>query len=51
MGRAVYTGPPKKYQAGENAIRFEAGYLENGIYLLQLKVDNNVYSKKISVLR
>lgn len=51
MGRTIYTGPPKKYPAGENAIRFEAGNLDNGIYLLQLKVDNDVYSKKISVLR
>jgi len=51
MGRVVYTGELKKYPAGANTIRFEAGNLENGIYLLQMKVDNGVYSKKISVVR
>jgi hypothetical protein len=51
LGGMVYSEEAKQYQGGENKIQFSGSNLENGVYFIQLTIDDRTYIQKVSVIK
>ncbi|KAF0199467.1 MAG: Por secretion system C-terminal sorting domain protein [Bacteroidetes bacterium] len=51
FGKKVLTVKAHEYTSGQNMIRVSSNDLANGMYVLRLKIGNQVISRKISVIR
>jgi hypothetical protein len=51
LGGTVYSETARKYSSGTNKIQINSGNLESGVYLVKLTIDNNTYTRKVSVIK
>lgn len=50
MGKTIYTITEGEYAAGQNNIRVNSNNLPNGMYILKITIDNQMITRKISVI-
>jgi len=51
LGEIVYSEAARKYSSGTNKIQINSGNLGNGVYLVKLTIDNQTYTRKVSVVK
>jgi len=51
LGRTAYTAKTRHYPGGDNTIKLDGSTLEKGLYIVELTVGNQTYTKKVSVNR
>jgi hypothetical protein len=49
-GKIVHQSPPVYTHSGKNSVSVNLEHLVQGMYILEIELDNNVYHKKINVL-
>jgi hypothetical protein len=49
LGRSAYTAKTRHYPAGDNTIRLDGSSLENGLYIVELTIGKETYTKKVSL--
>jgi hypothetical protein len=48
-GRTVINGSTRHFGAGDNMIRIQGDHLQNGIYFVELRIEEMVYTRKVVV--
>jgi len=48
-GRTVIQGNTRRFGAGDNMIRIQGDHLQNGIYFVELRIEEMVYTRKVVV--
>lgn len=51
LGKTVYSETAREYPNGSSKIRINSGNLSSGVYLIKLTIDNQTYTRKISVVK
>jgi hypothetical protein len=51
LGKTVYSEAAREYPYGTSKIQINSGNMSSGVYLLKLTIDNQTYTRKISVVK
>ena len=51
LGTTVYSEAAREYPNGSNKIQINSGNMSSGVYLIKLTIDNQTYTRKISVVK
>jgi hypothetical protein len=49
LGRPAYKAKTRHYPAGDNTIKLDGSSLENGLYIVELTIGKETYTKKVSI--
>ncbi len=50
-GNTVYSEAAREYPSGSNKIQINSGNMSSGVYLIKLTIDNQTYTRKISIVK
>lgn len=51
LGKTVYSETAREYPNGSNKIRINSGNMRSGVYYIKLTIENQTYTRKISVVK
>jgi hypothetical protein len=51
LGKTVYSEAAREYPDGNSKIQILSGNMSSGVYLIKLTIDNQTYTRKISVVK
>jgi hypothetical protein len=51
LGKTVYSETAREYPVGSSKIQINSGNMSSGVYLIKLTIDNQTYTRRISVVK